>query len=83
MRSQHIQELEELKVQYDIEVSEAKRLLSKERQQLERKYSPGNAPGDLVEFNEQLKTKVFEYKSALENTMQENVVLRKKVEHER
>jgi len=31
MRSQHIQELEELKVQYDIEVSEAKRLLSKER----------------------------------------------------
>jgi len=79
----HIQELEDLRVQYDLELSEARRQLIKEKENLEKRFMPGLAPGDLIEQNQDLQARIQELKQALERFSQENTILRKKVESEK
>jgi hypothetical protein len=55
LRGSHIQELDRIKLQSDIEVAEAKRELSRKRFELERRYAPGTSPGELIEQNEELR----------------------------
>ena len=58
LRSAHIQELEELKVQCDCEVAEAKRLQSLQRDIFEKQFLPGTAPGEILDQNHNLKETV-------------------------
>ncbi|CDW71439.1 UNKNOWN [Stylonychia lemnae] len=82
-RAQQIQEIEDLKVQYDLELSEQRRNISKEREQLEKRFMPGYAPGDLMENNQDLQNRIVDLKNALDRIMQENAILRKKIENEK
>ena len=49
LRGNHIQELDELRLQADLEVAEAKRELSLKKFELEKKYAPGTSPGELID----------------------------------
>eukprot|EP00347_Sterkiella_histriomuscorum_P007164 403350016 len=82
-RTQHIHELDDLKVQYDLELAEQKRNLAKEKEQLDKKFMPGYAPGDLMEHNQDLQNRIIDLKNVLDRIMQENVILRKKCEGEK
>ena len=55
IRGCHIQELEEMKVQCDLEVAEARRDLSKQQRQFEDKFMPGTAPGEILDQNHELR----------------------------
>ena len=58
IRGSHIQELEELKVQYDLELAEAKRELSQQQHNFEKRFMPGTAPGEILDQNHDLREKV-------------------------
>jgi hypothetical protein len=55
LRGSHIQELEDLRVQTELEVAEAKRELTRRKFELERQYEPGTTPAELLDQNEELK----------------------------
>ena len=58
IRGCHIQELEELRVQCDLEVAEARRELNQQRQQFESKFMPGPAVGEILDQNHELRERV-------------------------
>ena len=49
IRGSHIQELDDLKLQFDLEIAEAKRDLTKKKFEHEKRYLPGSTPGELVD----------------------------------
>ena len=49
IRGAHIQELEENKVQYDLELAEAKRELGLQQHNFEKRFMPGTAPGEILD----------------------------------
>ena len=58
IRGCHIQELEELKVQCDIDVAEARREISQQQRQFEHKFMPGTAPGEILDQNHELRERI-------------------------
>lgn len=58
IREYQIQELEELKIQCDLDVAEARRELSKQQLQFEHKFMPGTAPGEILDQNHELRERV-------------------------
>jgi cell division septum initiation protein DivIVA len=56
--------------------------LNKERELLEKRFMPGQAPGDIQEENQELVRRIQELKSALDSVMQETAVAQKKLENE-
>ena len=50
--------MEEVKLQYDLELAEAKRELSSQQQNFERKFMPGTAPGEILDQNHELRERV-------------------------
>ena len=57
--------------------------MAREKEQLEKRFMPGFAPGDLVDQNQDLQNRITELKLALDRIMQENAILRKKCESEK
>lgn len=55
LRGSHIQELDELRTQTELEIAEAKRELTRRKFDLERQFAPGATPVELMEQNEELK----------------------------
>ena len=49
VRASHIQEFEDIKVQYEIDLAEGKRELSLQKHQFEKKFKPGTAPGEILD----------------------------------
>ncbi len=82
MRTSHIHELDLLRVSYAAELSDSKLLLSKEREQLEKRYLPGHAPGDIQLENQELVRRIQELRGSLDQVLQENALLKKRYENE-
>jgi len=83
LRSSHIQELDAIRVQCLSDLAEAKAALAREREQLERRYLPGHAPGDIKEENQELVRRIQELKRNLDTVMHEGAQTRKKLDQER
>ena len=83
IRTSHIQELDALRVQYDYEMSEARRLLAKEREALEKRFMPGHAPGDIQQENQELVRRIQELRGSLDQVMQDNAITKKRFENEK
>ena len=49
IRGFHIQELDEMKVQCDLEVAEARREINTQQRQFESKFMPGTSPGEILD----------------------------------
>ena len=58
IRGTHIQEMEEMKLQYDIDLAEAKRELSMQRHAFEKRFKPGTAPGEILDQNHELRDRL-------------------------
>lgn len=76
LRGGHIQELEELKVQCDVDVAEARRELSQQQRQFESKFMPGTAPGEILDQNHDLRERVAKLQVELDHLYQDGEGLR-------
>ncbi len=80
VRASHTAELESVKLDVELELAEEKKALLEHRLETEKRFSPGTAPGEILEQNHQLLEKVAHMQQTEADLGHENESLFKRCE---
>lgn len=80
MSTEHALEIQNLRSDMDLHIQEEKKNIRNEYDSLARKYRPGEAPGEIMAENMELKNQCIALKQHIENQENEAVILKQKLE---
>lgn len=61
LRSQHLAEIEDIRLAQEMDLGERERELQRKQDEIEQRFSPGTAPGEILDQNHSLKERVSHY----------------------
>lgn len=72
VRASHGSETESLRLELELEMTEQRRALEEHQAEIQRRFSPGTAPGEILDQNHDLREKLAQMQSAESELLEEN-----------